>query len=56
MVLIHDIVEIDAGDTYAYDDAGHLDKREREVNGGKTHFRAAAGGPSGEDDGSVGGV
>ena len=31
MVLIHDIVEIDAGDTYAYDDAGHLDKREREV-------------------------
>lgn len=22
MVLIHDLVEIDAGDTYAYDDAG----------------------------------
>jgi len=30
MVLIHDIVEIDAGDTYAYDETGHLDKRERE--------------------------
>lgn len=31
MVLIHDIVEIDAGDTYAYDDAGNTTKREREV-------------------------
>lgn len=31
MVLIHDIVEIDAGDTYAYDDAGNQTKREREV-------------------------
>ena len=31
MVLIHDIVEIDAGDTYAYDTAGNTTKREREV-------------------------
>ena len=30
MVLIHDIVEIDAGDTYLYDAAGALDKTERE--------------------------
>ena len=30
MVLIHDLVEIDAGDTYAYDAAGADDKRERE--------------------------
>ena len=30
MVLIHDLVEIDAGDTYAYDSAGAKDKRERE--------------------------
>lgn len=30
MVLIHDLVEIDAGDTYAYDSVGVLDKRERE--------------------------
>lgn len=30
MVLIHDIIEIDAGDTYAYDDAGNATKRERE--------------------------
>lgn len=31
MVLIHDLVEIDAGDTYAYDDAGASTKREREA-------------------------
>ena len=30
MVLIHDLVEIDAGDTYAYDDVGALTKRARE--------------------------
>ena len=30
MCLIHDIVEIDAGDTYAYDENAHLTKRERE--------------------------
>ncbi|MCH5252516.1 MAG: HD domain-containing protein [Lachnospiraceae bacterium] len=30
MVLIHDAVEIDAGDTYAYDEAGNATKRERE--------------------------
>jgi len=30
MVLIHDIVEIDAGDTYCYDADGHFDKAERE--------------------------
>lgn len=30
MVLIHDIVEIDAGDTYCYDNKGYETKRERE--------------------------
>ncbi|MEI7026846.1 HD domain-containing protein [Paenibacillus sp. y28] len=30
MVLIHDLVEIDAGDTFAYDDKGQEDKAERE--------------------------
>jgi putative hydrolase of HD superfamily len=30
MVLMHDIVEIDAGDTYCYDDIANLDKAERE--------------------------
>ena len=29
-VLIHDVVEIDAGDTFAYDDAGYASKAERE--------------------------
>lgn len=30
MVLLHDVVEIDAGDTYAYDTAGNQTKRLRE--------------------------
>lgn len=30
MLLIHDIVEIDAGDTYAYDDVGKQTQKERE--------------------------
>lgn len=30
MVLSHDLVEIDAGDTYAYDEAGLATQRERE--------------------------
>lgn len=31
MVLIHDLVEIDAGDTYAYDPVSNVTKREREL-------------------------
>ena len=31
MLLIHDIVEIDAGDTYAYDEEAKKTQREREV-------------------------
>ena len=31
MVLVHDLVEIDAGDTYAYDAVGNKTKREREL-------------------------
>jgi putative hydrolase of HD superfamily len=30
MLLIHDLVEIDAGDTYCYDDNGRKDQRRRE--------------------------
>ena len=30
MLLVHDIVEIDAGDTFAYDKTANLDKKERE--------------------------
>lgn len=38
MVLIHDIVEIDAGDTYAYDTQGNTTKREREVKAAERLF------------------
>ncbi len=30
MVLLHDVIEIDAGDTYAYDTEGNKTKKERE--------------------------
>jgi putative hydrolase of HD superfamily len=32
MVLVHDLVEIDAGDTYCYDTAGNADKAVREAS------------------------
>ena len=35
MLLVHDIVEIDAGDTYAYDEAGKKTQREREEKAAK---------------------
>lgn len=38
MVLIHDLVEIDAGDTYAYDAVGAETKREREEAGADRIF------------------
>ena len=38
MLLIHDIVEIDAGDTYAYDDAGIATQAERERNAANRIF------------------
>lgn len=38
MLLIHDLVEIDAGDTFGYDTAGHADKREREVRAAERIF------------------
>ncbi|HPU59074.1 MAG TPA: HD domain-containing protein [Candidatus Avimonas sp.] len=31
MALVHDLVEVYAGDTFAYDEAGYLDKQEREI-------------------------
>ncbi|GAB5562664.1 MAG: HD domain-containing protein [Synoicihabitans sp.] len=31
MVILHDLVEIDAGDTFAYDEAGMADQHEREA-------------------------
>lgn len=38
MVLIHDVVEIDAGDTYAYDEVGNASKREREEKAAERIF------------------
>lgn len=38
MVLIHDLVEIDAGDTYAYDSKGNQDKWERESKAAERIF------------------
>ncbi len=38
MALIHDLVEIDAGDTYAYDDKAAETKREREVKAAERIF------------------
>lgn len=38
MVLIHDLVEIDAGDTYAYDAVGAQTKRDREVRAANRIF------------------
>ena len=38
MLLIHDIVEIDAGDTYAYDEAGIATQAEREQQAAQRIF------------------
>lgn len=38
MVLIHDLVEIYAGDTFAYDEQGYLDKEDREQKAAEKIF------------------
>lgn len=38
MLLLHDIVEVDAGDTFAYDAAGYEDKEEREMAAARRLF------------------
>ena len=38
MLIIHDLVEIDAGDTFAYDEKGHEDKHERECTAANRIF------------------
>lgn len=38
MVLIHDLVEIDAGDTYAYDQEGMKSKKDREIKAARRIF------------------
>ncbi len=39
MLLVHDVVEIDAGDTFAYDVGAHADKGERERRAADRVFR-----------------
>jgi len=38
MALVHDLVEIDAGDTFCYDEKGYEDKEEREQKAAKRLF------------------
>lgn len=38
LLLIHDLVEIDAGDTYAYDTTGQSSKKDRETSSAKRIF------------------
>lgn len=53
MLLIHDLVEIDAGDTYAYDAGGKQNKRQRENTKRPSALRPAAGGSGKNADGSL---
>jgi putative hydrolases of HD superfamily len=38
MILIHDLVEIDAGDTFLYDEVGNADKEKRELEAAERIF------------------
>lgn len=38
MLLVHDIVEIDAGDTFAYDSTGRASQRDRELEASRRLF------------------
>ena len=38
MVIVHDLVEIDANDTFAYDEKGNEDKEEREIKAAERIF------------------
>lgn len=56
MLLIHDIVEIDAGDTYAYDEEGLNTQREREGRAADRIYGAASRGSAEETAGYLGRV
>lgn len=43
MILIHDVVEIDAGDTYAYDAEANLSRRSRELKAAERLFNILPG-------------
>ena len=55
MLLIHDIVEIDAGDTYAYDEDAKRTQKERGTEGGAAAVRSASTGPGREAAAALGG-
>lgn len=38
MTIVHDLVEIHAGDTFCYDEVGNMDKFQRELDGAKILF------------------
>ena len=54
MVLLHDLVEVDAGDAFCYDEAANLNKSAREAAAAK-NLRFAAGG-SAQNTSGYGGV
>ena len=56
MLLVHDIVEIDADDTYIYDAVGSVGKAAREQQAARRLFRPAAARPGGRDACAVGGI
>ena len=56
MLLIHDIVEIDAGDTYAYDENAKKTQREREVKAAGPDFRTSSGKAGKGISGALGGI
>ncbi|MCZ2808737.1 MAG: HD domain-containing protein, partial [Candidatus Bathyarchaeota archaeon] len=41
MLLIHDLVEIDAGDTFCYDDVARKDQHDRELQAAERIFNLA---------------
>ena len=43
MLLIHDLVEIDAGDTYAYDEEGKKTQADREKKSGRPDLWSSSG-------------
>ena len=48
MLILHDLVEIDAGDTFAYDTARMADQHEREARAAERIFGMLPGGQAGE--------
>ena len=56
MLLIHDIVEIDAGDTYAYDEEAKKTQKDRERKAAERIYGLLPCRPGGEAEGAVAGV